>query len=797
MLLEPRRLAARSAARRIAWERGGEVGAEVGYEVRFDRQASQRTRILVVTEGILLRKLQEDPCLEGIGAILFDEFHERSLDADLALALVRKVQQEVRPDLQLVVMSASLDPGTVAQFLGQAPVVRSEGRLFPVEISYLRHADHGPIPDRVAREIPAVARSTVGDVLVFLPGVGEIHRTAGLLGDVARSERWAVIPLFGDLSPEDQDAALQPVRAPLIKKVILATNVAETSITIDGVTAVVDSGMARVMRYDPAVGLDRLVLERIARSSAEQRTGRAGRTAPGQCLRLWTTAEDSRLSDRLTPEIQRTDLGGAVLQLRGWGESDVTGFPWFEAPPTDAIERADRLLGQLGALIGLQVTPIGRQMVRIPAHPRLSRLLIAGQRLGCATRAALLAAFLAERDPFSRPRDGYRRRSANHVSRSDVVDRLDAIEEAARTRRWETDFGWLNDGAVHFLLRSQQQFLRLLSRFEGPANDADSSDEALRETLLAAFPDRLARRRDPNSPRGIMVGGKGVRLAEACAVTEGELFLCVDLEGGAARDGDLVVRWASTIERDWLPSEKLSESVDIEFDGQREKVTAVRRTRYEDLVLDEGPTQAPLGEATSAVLAREAAKQLSKALSTTGEDTASFIGRIRFLKEHAPELELPQFDDEEIVGMLPELCAGLRSFAELRALPLASILRGKLTPVQQQALDREAPARLTVPSGSKVALDYEPGRPPVLAARMQELFGWSETPRVARGRVPVLLHLLAPNMRPEQVTEDLASFWANVYPKIRKQLRQRYPKHSWPDDPLTAIAEKRPARKPK
>jgi len=790
VLLEPRRIAARAAARRMAEENGWTLGGEVGYQVRFERRAGPETKILVVTEGILVQMLQADPFLEEAGAVIFDELHERSLQTDLSLAMARRVQREARPDLRLLAMSATLDPGPVAAFLGEAPTIESRGRLHPVDILYMDRPDERPLPGQIASAVRRVLGETPGDVLVFLPGVGEIQRSAEALAGLAAEKGLAVLPLYGDLPAESQDAVLRPLSGGR-RKVVLATNVAETSITIDGVTGVVDSGLVRRLRFDPSTGLDRLELGRISRASADQRAGRAGRQAPGLCLRLWPAYEQATLPERETPEIARVDLAGPALQLLAWGEPDLAAFDWFEAPAPSALEAALLLLRQLGAVDGHGVTSLGNAMARLPAHPRLGRLLVEGHRLGRTREAALLAALLAERDPF--PRGAARGAGPRRASRSDLLDRLDALATFERRGAPGFDDGErLNAGAARFVLRARDQLADMARRELGKAGDGAPGDDPLLRALLTAYPDRVARRREPRSPRGVMVGGRGVRLAEESAVLEDELFLCVDLDAG--RSGVLseaLVRKASAVEPEWLP---LRTTVELAFDEQRERVAAWRRTRYEDLVVAEAEVPAPGAAETERVLVQAAVDRLGRALPLDDPEVVSFLARVRCLADWRPELSLPRFGEEEIRELLPALAAGRKSFAELRRAPLLDVLQGALSYEQLEAVRRETPERLEVPSGSHVKLLYEPGKPPVLAARIQELFGLAETPRVAAGRVPVLLHLLAPNGRPQQVTHDLRSFWENTYPQVRKELQGRYPRHSWPQDPWNATPERRPRR---
>jgi ATP-dependent helicase HrpB len=795
IVLEPRRLAARAAARRMSDERGTRLGDDIGYHVRFDRQAGPHTRVLVVTPGILLRLLQDDPYLESTGAVVFDEFHERGLESDLALGLVRLVQQTVRPELRVVVMSATLAVEAVAAYLDDCPVVVSEGRLHPVDVCYEPPLGGKPTAEAVAAAVGRLLDRTDGDVLAFLPGLAEIRHTARALDSLAREHDLAVLPLYGDLPPDQQDAALLPQPR---RKVVLATNVAETSVTVEGVTGVVDSGLARVLLYDPAVGLDRLKLTPVSRASADQRAGRAGRTRPGVCVRLWSEVSHRARPEQTEPEIRRVDLAGAVLQLLAAGEKDVLRFPWLEPPREATVGQALVLLRRLGAIDDGGVTPMGRALVRLPVHPRLGRLLIEGDRHGQAGRAALAAALLSERDPFLRGPDAPTD-AGGHRTLSDVLDRVEALVDHERGGRGAT----LNRSAAHFVLRARDQLLRSLpdvtvshSRHGGASakrNPPDTPpDEAVLRALLAAFPDRVARRREPGGRRGVMVGGRGVFLAPSSGVTEPELFVCVDVD---ASKTETLVRQASAVQRDWLPSVQVRAVTDVTFDEETERVTARRRVRYDDLLLEESPAALPDGEEVARVLCAAASERLGRVLPPDDSAAGLFLLRLRCLRDWMPELSLPACDEADLRELLPWLCPGRRSFEELRRADWLGALQGRMTHQQIQMVEREAPERLEVPSGSRVALKYEPGRPPVLAVRIQEVFGLRDTPRVAGGRVRVLLHLLAPNYRPQQVTDDLASFWANTYPLVRKELRARYPKHAWPEDPLSAPPQRGPKRR--
>ncbi len=788
VMLEPRRVAARAAARRMAEERGCELGGEVGFQVRFERRASRATRILVLTEGLLVRRLVDDPLLEGVGVLILDEFHERNLDTDLALALARRVQLEARPELKLVVMSATIDALEIARWLGDAPVIVSEGRLHPVEVEHLERDDARPLHVQVASGVGRALERTPGDVLVFLPGVGEIRRARDELAGLAQRRGLALAELYGDLPLEEQDRALRPGAR---RRIVLATNVAETSVTVAGVTAVVDSGLARVARYDPGVGLDRLELERISRASAEQRAGRAGRTAPGLALRLWTEREQRSLAERGEPEIRRVDLAGPLLTLLVFGETELAAFPWFEAPSAAAQEQALALLRRLGALDARGLSARGRALARLPVHPRIAALLLEAHARGALELGACAAALLQERDPFVR---GARRGGSGLGS--DVLERALALRdfaEGGRASQGELNPAALNPGAARFAVRVAESLRSDVVRALGPEPAGELGEaEAFERAVLAAYADRLARRREPGSPRGVMVGGRGVVLARESALTDAELFCCVELDAGKS---EALVRQASAVERAWLDPAWIRSEASSGLDAASGRVVALRRTLFDDLVLDEVETGVVDDELAGRALAAAAAGDLARWLPLDQPETAQFLARVRSLGAWLPELALPSFEAAELAALLPEHAFGARSLAELKKRDLAAFLRSKLTFEQQRALEREAPETLAVPSGSHIRLVYEPGRPPVLAARIQELFGLAETPKVARGRVSVLLHLLAPNHRPQQVTDDLVSFWNGAYHQIKNELRRRYPRHAWPDDPWNATPERRPKRR--
>ncbi|MFN0207243.1 MAG: ATP-dependent helicase HrpB [Planctomycetota bacterium] len=793
LLLEPRRLAARAAARRIAVEMNCNVGEEVGYHVRFDRRAGARTKILVITEGIFVRFMQEDPFLERAGIVLFDEFHERNLDADLGFAMARKLQIEARPDLRMIAMSATLDAAPLATFLGNCNIIESAGRLHPVADCYIPRRGDEPLEKSAAAAVDRALLETDGHILVFLPGAAEIRRAREIL---TKKPNILLLDLHGEMPPEAQDEVLKPSE---VRKVILATNVAETSLTIEGVTAVVDSGLRKVLIYDPAVGLDRLEIVKISQSSARQRAGRAGRTSPGICYHLWNEMENRSFAINDEPEIARVDLAGAMLQLRSWGESDLRTFPWFEKPPEVSLARAELLLSRLGAVDASGMTQIGKAMAAIPAHPRIARLLIEGYEYGIPEHAALAAALLSERDPFryhlTKAPPGSR--GAAHTSPSDLLDRVHILQDFEKRGSVYSDIGEIQRGAAKLIFSARDQYLQILEgrvRTLSPPNFS-SADEALLHAIFVAYADRLARRRTSNDKkandknkerRGVMAGGRGVQLSESSAVTEAEFFVCINIDAGGAES---IVRIASAVEPEWLPQDWIQTKEEAVFDENSERVVVTRKQTIDGITIRETAVHSSDSEKITQILAAAARRDVARILPKDGAELGSFLARAACLRAWLPELQFPDVTIEEIIN---DVCAGKTSFEALQKAPWLDFLKSRLTRDQILTLDREAPETIQVPSGSFIKIQYEPGKPPVLAARIQELFGMRETPKIARGRVSLLLHLLAPNYRPQQITNDLASFWNHTYPKVRKELRARYPRHAWPEDPWTAAAERKP-----
>jgi len=814
LMLQPRRVAARAAATRIADENGWEIGQEVGYQIRFEKRIGPDTRLRVLTEGILNRQLLDDPFLEGTGAVLLDEFHERSLHTDLAIALLREIQQTVREDLRLIVMSATLEAEPVSKFLGNCPIVRTEGRLFPVQIThgYSAHARiRETLPDRVADALSdALSNESedAGDILVFLPGVEEIRRTEKLLESQFSQDHLAIVPLHGSLTGEQQFAALKPMDR---RKVILATNIAETSLTIEGVRTVIDSGLARIAGYDAQRGLDRLELSRISKASAAQRAGRAGRTAPGHCIRLYTQADERAMADFETPEVRRVDLCSALLTLHTWGKSDPRQFNWYEAPPEPALGAAERLLSMLGALTSEndgRLTDIGRRLQSLPVHPRLGRLLLAAVEEDVLRQGAAIAALLSEKDILrSEAFDSTRMYRPATQAASDLLIRLDLLEQAERQNFSPSlkDSG-LDLGTARQVIRVRDELLRIGQRLARSGksgiqrNANDELETRLLKLPLLAYPDRVARRRGADPSGAVMVGGGGIRLLPESAVQKAEFFLALDARHDQrGQNRQVLVRIASAIEVDWLEQlfpQSIRHERSVVFDSQRERVVGVDAVYYRDLLLREDGN-APIDPEQAAAVLAEAIRPRALELFNADESARNWLNRLAFLRQAMPEHPWPKLDAEELAELLASNAHGKRSLQELRQIPLLPLLQGTLPYPLNRDFEQFAPRDIEVPTGRRLTLQYDAGAKPVLAVRLQELFGWTQTPRIAGGRVPVLIHLLGPNYRPVQITEDLASFWATTYFQVRKDLRTRYPKHSWPEDPLTATPQAKGHRVPR
>ena len=811
VVLQPRRLAARLAAARVASERGVQLGGEVGYQVRFDRKTSAATRIEFVTEGVLTRRLLTDPELRGVGCVIIDEFHERHLDGDLALALVERLRGK-RGELALVVMSATLDAEPVAAYLRDAPIVRSEGRTFPVTIEHAAQPDDRPLGKQVAAAVRRVVQGGLdGDVLVFLPGAGEIRRCAEDLEDAARTFDLAVLPLHGDLPVEEQDVAVRPSSR---RKVILATNVAETSVTIDGVTCVVDSGLARIARHSPWSGIPSLEVEPVSRASCAQRAGRAGRTRPGHVVRLYTKHDhDTRRAFEL-PEVARADLAGAALELHGAGLRGLDELHWFEPPPAAAASAAAELLVRLGAVTAAaqggaavphggaaapsieargRITELGRRMLRFPVHPRVGRMLCEAEARGVAREACVIAGLLGARE-LRLERRG-RGAEARLSSPSDLIDDLDALLDA-RSHRLRADRlrrDGLDIGTAHAVERAAKQLERIVdTRTRAPASD-DDVDRELMIAILTAYPDRVGKRRAPKSAEIVFAGGGSGSLAPSSAVIEPALVVAVDVSetGGRGQASRVQIRRASAVDASWLLDlylDRIAETDELVWNAAKERVERVVQMTYDGLAIDEhrdveGARRA--GVRAAELLAKQAiAAGIERFVDR--DAFAQWRARVMFAAKVAPEAGIIAPTDDALAEVIARACEGAISFDELRKMGLLELLDAGLAD-KRALVDRLAPTHLALPRRRRAPIHYELDQPPWIASRMQDFFGLARAPSVGDGRVPLVLHLLAPNQRPVQVTTDLPGFWVKHYPALRKQLMRRYPRHAWPEDPTQLI----------
>ena len=812
-VLQPRRIAARMAAMRVAEEAGEAPGRSIGYRVRFEECGGPSTRLWFVTEGVLMRRLVADPELRGIGLVALDEFHERSLHADVAMALLRRLQRGPRPDLKLVVMSATLDAEPAAAFL-DAPVIRAEGRRFDVSMDYAARPDDRPLALQVAAALDRlVAQGLDGDVLVFVPGAAEIRQSMDACEQAVRREGLVALPLHGDLPMSEQDRAVRPSDR---RRVVFSTNVAETSVTIDGVVAVIDGGLARVSSHSPWSGLKTLRVVRVSKASATQRAGRAGRTRPGRCVRLYTRSDFDARPEHDVPEVARADLAETVLALRALGLDPRTGLDWFEPPPPAALQAADALLSRLGALDAAgAVTPMGRRLLRLPLHPRQARLVVEAADRGLLEHGCLLASLIAERDVR---RSSGARRLAEAGPIGDVdpaalspwgfLDPIEAAEavHAALADRSPRDAArrlGLEPSTMDAVVRARDQLLRLARgvRLGGKAAPTEPVRTALSKALLAAWPDRIGRvRRAAARGRGgsefVLATGGTADLPDAALLPEGELLVAVDAAQrvGAAdrsdgRGSSLLVRMAVPVTEDWLFElflDAVRETEEVRFNPATERVEATRRVTFEGLVLEERPWATPDPDRVASALADAARGRGLTFFRGPSEDVDGFLARVSFLAAHRPDLELPPFDDATLARVLADLCRGRRSFADLRAAGVLGALNNHLDRAQRRALGELAPESVRLPAGRSLKIEYSLDAPPSVASRLQDFFGLDRGPAVLGGALPLLVHLRSPAGRDVQVTTDLPGFWAREYPALARELRRRYPRHAWPDDPVHA-----------
>ncbi len=723
VVLEPRRIAARMAARRVAEEMGERAGERVGYQVRFEDVTGPRTRLRFVTEGVLTRRLITDPELKGVDAVVLDEFHERHLDTDLALALLKRLQRR-RPGLKLVVMSATLDAQPVADFLGGCAVMRSEGRLYPLTVTNTPYSPE-PLEKQVAKAVEALlAEGWTGDILAFLPGAAEIRRAMRECEPLARRAGMLVLPLHGSLPPEEQDRAVSPADK---RKLILSTNVAESSITVEGVTAVIDSGLARVATWSPWTGLPTLHVARVSQASARQRAGRAGRTGPGRVVRLYP-AEDFRLRPEYeTPEMARSDLSHLCLALRAMSVKHPRELDWLEAPPEQAVEAAERLLDRLGARGDL-----AQRLMRMPLPPRLARMVVEAMERGVGEDGCMVAAMLG---------------SGAAVTEPDLPHALDAVRA----------------GREPVIQKHMEQLQRIVK----PSKQKGRNEVALLQAVLAGFPDWVARLRAGKQVL-LSTGGSAELTGEAPRY---EFMVAVDAED--RKDKPLpLIRMTARVEPEWLIDqfpERVRERVDLEWNSKAERVEAVSRLLYDELVIEESRGARPDAEAAAAMLAHQAVEAGVERF-VDADALEALVARAEFAGGDTPDVE----------AALREMCVGLVSFAELRA-EAKHLLAALEQRIAGGRLWELAPVSLRLAGGRQVKVHYERGKPPWIASRLQDFFGMRETPRIGRERTPVVVHLLAPNHRPVQMTTDLAGFWERLYPQVRRELMRRYPRHQWPE----------------
>ncbi len=801
LVIEPRRMAARLLAGWVAKQRGSTLGREVGYAVRFDTKYGKDTRILYLTDGVFQRWIQDDPALTGIGAVIFDEFHERRLAMDIALARCLDLQDGPRPDLRVVVMSATLETAGLADFLAPATALEAGGRIYPVDVLY--RPDRPPVNDRRGgppRETPiwekmaavcreAMAMPDAGNILMFLPGTHEIRRTIELLEQGSASRGWDVFPLYSSLPPAAQEAAITPGPKP---KIIVATNVAETSLTIEGVRTVIDSGLARIASYEPRRAINTLLIRKISRASAEQRTGRAGRTAPGRAFRLWSEADHARRAEFEAPEVHRVDLAEAVLLLKAAGISNIRQFRWFDAPVEDSLARAEHLLHDLGAIDPAgNLTEEGAKMAALPLEPRFSRLMLAGHEHGCVAETAFIAAAVQGEGIFTHQRGG--------VGRKDFIFADDDSDFAGEWRAFESAEAMKFDpqrcGQLGILARgareTAQGFDRLCSlaaRFgwEWQPIDFKARRDAVGRAMLASFSDHLAIRINQGSLACRLVGKRKGRLDDESCVKNAPAFVAAEITEVEAREIIVHLRRATAIDPAWLEVLFPDDRTIIDgaaWDETRRRVVSRKETRFRDLVLEakESDHHINLDQAAEILAGRVLSGEL--VLKNWDHTVEQWTARLLLLGKAMPELGMPGWSDEDRADAIAQICHGAVSYKEIKEANVWRVLHEWLSSAQRAALDSYCPERVDLPNGHSAKITYEPGKDPFVSLRVSHLFGVWETPSIVNGRVPLLVHILTPGQKPWQMTKDLKGFWATGYAQMKKEVAGRYPRHPWPDNP--------------
>jgi ATP-dependent helicase HrpB len=817
VILQPRRLAARLLAKRVAFERGVELGGEVGYQIRMERHVSSKTMIRYVTEGILLRRFLSDPQLKGVSTIIFDEFHERHIYGDITLARALLLQQ-TRPGLKVIVMSATLDAGPLRDYLAPCRELKSEGRMYPVEIEYSpKRIDfrHHPVWEAAADAFEkAIEGGAQGDVLVFMPGAYEIARTVEAIRGKKCARDFAVLPLHGELRAAEQDAAVGDVGQ---RKVVVATNVAETSITIDGIRIVIDSGLARIARYDPRRGIDTLLVERISQASAAQRAGRGGRTAPGKCMRLWIEKEHAARSAQELPEILRHDLAEVVLTLKASGIDDIENFQWLEKPNPESLERTLTLLTDLGALSNPprpdghpsaggdcaadsppaegcakrgagSLTEIGRKMVSFPMHPRYARMLLAGEQYECVRQACLIAALTQGRSILERNKGKQTRGQRDDLLGGDDISDFKRLMRAwvyADKNNFRADacrrLG-IHGAAARQVKPLYERFLKIAEDEGLKINSRPPEDEDLQKCILTAFSDQVAKRRDAGTLHCQVVHGRTGDLDRDSMVRDAELFVAAEIaEIEGSRELNVRLNLCTAIKEEWLEElfpDDVVEKNEAVFNPILKRVVSKHWKEFRGLELQSKCTQEVDPQQAAEIIAAEVISGRME-LPNWDEQIERWIARVNCLALNCPDYGIPEIDDEAREAMIQEICLGSVCRKDLKDRPVKKVVKSWLTPVQRDMVDKQAPERIKLPSGMNVQVRYEAGLPPVIAATIQKLYGLEESPRIGFGQIPVVVEALAPNQRPQQKTTDMKSFWATAYPLLKKELKGRYPKHEW------------------
>lgn len=771
LMLEPRRLAATNAARFMATQLGEGVGEKVGYSIRYQRKVSAATRIEVVTEGILTRRLQRDPELNGIGLVIFDEFHERHLQSDLALALCHDVQTGLRADLKILIMSATLDSSPLAEQL-RAPLLTSKGRSYPITTHYLPGKQQQSIIDKTTTAVRRALSETDGDLLVFLPGEAEIRRCQQVLSNI---ESLLICPLFGNLPFADQERAIQPAKQ---RKVVLTTNIAETSLTIEGISVVIDSGFSRQPRFDSGSGLTRLQLGRISQASATQRAGRAGRLGPGYCYRLWSEGTHQELLPFTPAEIRTADLAPLVLNLLAWGVKDPANMFWLDPPSPSAWQNGIDLLQLIGALSQQkQLNKIGHRLATLPIHPRLGRLLITAEDNNLLDLGCDLVALLGESDPWFK-------KSVISKSNSDILDRLEAFWMQRKSREFSA------------IERASHYWRRYFKRPTAP-EPRKATAKQLALLLSAAYPDRIGKVRQSDSKRYLLSSGQGVQLGNRSAVQNSEFLIAVDLRSQKSDEAEICL--ASSIDKATLEQlhPHLSWESQCYWDRNEGRIVACEQQRIGALPVSQRPGRTNQQLANQAIIA--ALRDEGLQLLGWEKSTERFKDRLQFLHKYLDQQKWPDFSDQTLLETLEDwllpFLGNSRNRSDLKKIDLQAALGSLLDWQQLQQLDKLAPERIKVPSGARINLQYPADETPILAVKLQEMFGLLDTPRIANGQVAVVIHLLSPAGRPLQITQDLRHFWEHSYPEVQKEMKGRYPKHPWPDDPLKAIPTAKTKRK--